>query len=135
MATTEESLEDFTLFEEFVSLTDGAWWFIQNFPFISTLVSAAMVLTVWMIFVHHRDILSTDEFFENNLPIAGRFCSITYDSWKILAVTLLPVMLYVIWFSLKTKGRTEPFIAKFGLRGSSKTKERLIKLHTKKPRK
>ena len=117
----------YEVFEYFVELTDGVWWWFQDNTYLHGVVTALLVLCVWMVFHHHLNVLKTPNFFEENVRIAGRFCSVTYGCWLLVAMSIPPVAIGVFIYCLLTRWRTPAFIAAFGIRGSSNNKSALIR--------
>lgn len=115
------------LFERFVDITDGLWWALENHPYLQGVASAALILMIFMIFRYHLDVLKTHEFFVSHPEIAGRFSYPTYNAWRVLSVTVLPVGIFVLCFSLANRGRSNVFLAVFGIRGTNHMKETIIR--------
>ena len=124
---SDNDLFVYEVFEYFVGITDGVWWWFQANTHLHGVVTALMVLAIWLVFNHHLNVLKTSTFFEENVQIAGRFCLVTYDCWRLLAMSLPPVAVGIFIYCVLTRWRTSAFISAFGIRGSSKQKRMLIR--------
>ena len=133
-ATVSLSEMEFTIFEKFVDVTDSAWWLLENNPSIAASFSAIIILLVCLVFHYHESILRNYEFYEKNISIAGRFCKPTFDGWRMVAITIIPIGIAILVFSCVTKFKSEPFLAIFGIKGVSKIKDGLIRKSVKESR-
>lgn len=127
MVSADFTKIELTLLEKFVDLTDFIWWFVEAHPTVQAGLSAGFILTIWMVFLYHEDVLKDSAFFENNVQIAGRFSRPTYVGWRVVAMTIPPIGLSVLIFCVISRFKTEPFIATFGIKGTSKVKEIIIR--------
>lgn len=118
---------EFTLFEQFVQLTDSVWWFIDRHPGIGVAFSIATIVSNWFIFRYHYALMNEPQFLLANIHIAGRFSKPTYDMWKWASMSVLPLGMAIVLFSLVTSLRTPPFLAVFGIKGSGSIKRTIIK--------
>lgn len=123
---------EYTLFEQFVALTDSIWWFAEQHPMIGVSISAFSVLANWALFRYHLAALAEHDFLMQNLEVAGRFSRPTYDMWMWAAVAGGPFGLVVIAFTLVTQAKTVPFLACFGIKGVGLMKRHLVARSLKK---
>lgn len=115
-----------SLFERFVDITDSVWWVFETHPSINAVISAMVILAVWTVFRYNYQVLQDADFFTNNIEVAGRFSRPTYDNWRNAAMAIPPLGVCVLIFCVVTRFRAEPFLAVFGIRGTSDVKQTII---------